>query len=107
MTSQIGPFSPNTLVKSPLPPKLRAVNLALEDEIPVQKLADVAVRDGDKDVNRPSAERDQETEAYSRGASLLLAARERVLSLAEHRVSILFYTSAYSSQTISGRPSFL
>lgn len=29
---QIGPYSPSTLARSPLPPKLRAVNLTLDEE---------------------------------------------------------------------------
>ncbi|EKM76655.1 hypothetical protein AGABI1DRAFT_44725 [Agaricus bisporus var. burnettii JB137-S8] len=31
--NDIGPYSPSTLARSPLPPKLRAVNLALDDEL--------------------------------------------------------------------------
>ena len=30
---QIGPYSPSTLARSPLPPKLRATNLLLDDEM--------------------------------------------------------------------------
>ena len=29
---QIGPYSPGTLARSPLPPKLRAINLTLDEE---------------------------------------------------------------------------
>ena len=31
--TQIGPYSPSTLARSPLPPKLRAINLVLDDEL--------------------------------------------------------------------------
>ncbi|KAH9916309.1 uncharacterized protein BXZ73DRAFT_105937 [Epithele typhae] len=82
----IGPFSPNTLAKSPLPPKLRASNLALEEEAPLWSLEN-GLRNGSNGSSEAavSAERDHENEAYSRAASLLLAARERVLSLSEYR----------------------
>ncbi|TBU29758.1 hypothetical protein BD309DRAFT_961631 [Dichomitus squalens] len=83
--SDIGPFSPNTLARSPLPPKLRAANLNLEDETVVRHPTESTARDGAKDA-AGSLERDEETEKYSRAATLLLAARERVLSLSEQRV---------------------
>ena len=88
---QIGPFSPSTLAKSPLPPKLRAANLSLESAAQFQSVGVTEIVDGEQGQREPkvSAQRDQETEVYSRAASLLLAARERVLSLAEHRVSVL------------------
>ena len=88
---QIGPFSPSTLAKSPLPPKLRAANLSLESAAQFQSVGVTEIVDGEQGQREPkvSAQRDQETEVYSRAASLLLASRERVLSLAEHRVSVL------------------
>ncbi|KAH9916386.1 uncharacterized protein BXZ73DRAFT_92491 [Epithele typhae] len=92
----IGPFSPNTLAKSPLPPKLRASNLALEEEAPLWSLEN-GLRNGSNGSSEAavSAERDHENEAYSRAASLLLAARERVLSLSEYRItSPSFVTSS-------------
>ncbi|RPD76948.1 hypothetical protein L226DRAFT_551804 [Lentinus tigrinus ALCF2SS1-7] len=82
--SDIGPFSPNTLARSPLPPKLRAANLTLDEEPSVQKVVDPAPRNAVGSAEERS-ERDEENETYSRAASLLLAARERVLSLAEQR----------------------
>ncbi|KAI0702571.1 hypothetical protein C8Q76DRAFT_632858 [Earliella scabrosa] len=86
--SDIGPFSPNTLARSPLPPKLRAANLTLEEEVPSQNHVDPAAKIPDSSGSgEVSAERDQEMEAYSRAVTLLLAARERVLSLAEQRLT--------------------
>ncbi|KAI1790885.1 hypothetical protein LXA43DRAFT_1182225 [Ganoderma leucocontextum] len=76
--SDIGPFSPNTLARSPLPPKLRAANLTLEDEAPTQKFAESATREGSL--------REEDSEKYSRAATLLLAARDRVLSISEQRI---------------------
>ncbi|KAI0742624.1 hypothetical protein C8Q80DRAFT_1108429 [Daedaleopsis nitida] len=105
--SDIGPFSPNTLARSPLPPKLRAANLALEDEASVQKHADPTIKnslDASRDVEM-SAERDQEMEIYSRAATLLLAARERVLSLSEQRLtSPSFITSADLPSILATNP---
>ena len=86
---QIGPFSPNTLARSPLPPKLRAANLTLEDEAPTQKFAESATREGTL--------REEDSEKYSRAATLLLAARDRVLSLSEQRVSALYQTSNHEN----------
>ncbi|RDX44952.1 hypothetical protein OH76DRAFT_1408568 [Lentinus brumalis] len=85
--SDIGPFSPNTLARSPLPPKLRAANLTPDEEGSAQRTLDNAPRNG-AEVNWSAEgrnERDEENESYSRAATLLLAARERVLSLAEQR----------------------
>lgn len=92
---QIGPFSPNTLARSPLPPKLRAANLTPDEEGSAQRTLDNAPRNG-AEVNWSAEgrnERDEENESYSRAATLLLAARERVLSLAEQRVSLQPVTS--------------
>lgn len=59
--------------------------MTLEEENPVQKQGDPNAKSGAE--AEVSSERDQETEMYSRAATLLLAARERVLTLSEQRVS--------------------
>ncbi|KAI0752102.1 hypothetical protein C8Q74DRAFT_1211665 [Fomes fomentarius] len=97
--SDIGPFSPNALARSPLPPKLRAANLTLEEENPVQKQGDPNAKSGAE--AEVSSERDQETEMYSRAATLLLAARERVLTLSEQRVSPLTSPPVITSVDLS------
>ncbi|TFK92909.1 hypothetical protein K466DRAFT_572814 [Polyporus arcularius HHB13444] len=86
---QIGPFSPNTLARSPLPPKLRAANLTPDEEGSVQRTLDNAPRNGTEAGWSAEGrnDRDEESESYSRAATLLLAARERVLSLAEQRLT--------------------
>ncbi|KAI0651362.1 hypothetical protein C8Q79DRAFT_897753 [Trametes meyenii] len=98
--SDIGPFSPNTLARSPLPPQLRAANLTLEEETSAQLPADpvgtaasaAPLASGRESVSgseraEVSAERDREMEKLSHAMTLLLAARDRVLTLAEQRLS--------------------
>lgn len=137
MFFQIGPYSPSTLARSPLPPKLRAVNLVLDDEMYnsttdlyvkpfpflVLLLTDVLFfRDdvtysyfqkqqntyaqsaitsvssttptsansaGMSPITRSpiTSEEDRRNERVVQGMRLLLAARERVLTLSEQRVS--------------------
>ncbi|KAI0350992.1 hypothetical protein OH77DRAFT_1498803 [Trametes cingulata] len=99
----IGPFSPITLATSPLPPQLRAAHLTLEEETAATQLPADPV--GNADASAPpsapgsaggsgraeevSAERDHETEKLSYAMTLLLAARDRVLTLAEQRLASL------------------
>ncbi|KAL1937911.1 hypothetical protein VTO73DRAFT_12661 [Trametes versicolor] len=97
--SDIGPFSPNTLARSPLPPKLRAANLTFDEDTTVAPFPADPVGNADssaRSVNRESAqgprwaedassERDQEMDKLSRAMTLLLAARDRVLTIAEQR----------------------
>ncbi|KAI0632790.1 hypothetical protein C8Q77DRAFT_1119739 [Trametes polyzona] len=103
--SDIGPFSPNTLARSPLPPKLRAANLTLDEEASATQLPADPV--GNADASAPSAgqesalgsgraedaksdavagaERDRGMDKLSHAMTLLLAARDRVLTIAEQR----------------------
>ncbi|KAI0656232.1 hypothetical protein C8Q70DRAFT_1046875 [Cubamyces menziesii] len=151
--SDIGPFSPNTLARSPLPPKLRPANLSLEEISVGQLLADQYVptvptvtRDpaqptflislrpssvGNVDSSAPlatgapapapesehgsvwaegavtaSAERDREREKVSHAMTLLLTARDRVLTIAEQRlVSPPVITSVDLPDIIANNPS--
>ncbi|OCH88496.1 hypothetical protein OBBRIDRAFT_820155 [Obba rivulosa] len=116
--NDIGPFSPSTLARSPLPPKLRAAYLALEEEVPASERLTKFDPFGDGDSNdtndtdmtridessaditvvaepvktvleeTETTELDQETEKLSEAMTLLLAARHRVLTLSEQRVLI-------------------
>ncbi|KAI0056910.1 hypothetical protein BV25DRAFT_1813205 [Artomyces pyxidatus] len=115
--NDIGPYTPSTLARHPLPPKLRATNLYLEEESQAEKASfdpfgDEEPSDNAKsqqasrapsrsdwsrsgtsglpaagiDQNSPIApEEDERTHAFSQGMTLLLAARERVLTLSEQR----------------------
>ncbi|KAH9948509.1 hypothetical protein B0H21DRAFT_237967 [Amylocystis lapponica] len=101
--NDIGPFSPSTLARSPLPPKLRAANLSLQTE---PLVSDRTKFDpfGENDhaalnaaplstfAREPevvvSAERDRENQHLSDVMTLLLAARHRVLTLSEQRVLV-------------------
>ncbi|OSD03750.1 hypothetical protein PYCCODRAFT_1451490 [Trametes coccinea BRFM310] len=117
--SDIGPFSPNTLARSPLPPKLRAAHLSLEEDVAALAQAPAATnanRVGNADTAVPpaaapesadgsvraeestqagpstvptttAAERDREMEQLSHAMTLLLAARDRVLTIAEQRLT--------------------
>ncbi|KAH9887056.1 hypothetical protein C8Q73DRAFT_657718 [Cubamyces lactineus] len=126
--SDIGPFSPNTLARSPLPPKLRAANLSLEEVSAGPLLAD-HVGNADtsaslatgatapapesehgsawaEGVAAASAERDREREKVSHAMTLLLTARDRVLTIAEQRlVSPPVITSVDLSDIIANNPS--
>ncbi|KAI0799772.1 hypothetical protein BC629DRAFT_1581421 [Irpex lacteus] len=86
----IGPFSPNNLARSPVPPNLRASRLTLKEEggeIGQAKFDPFA--DDTQQTSASSAANaawDRETEKLSQGMTLLLAARDRVLTLSEQRV---------------------
>jgi hypothetical protein len=113
--NDIGPYTPSTLARSPLPPKLRAVNLTLDEETYATEpniydtddvashLANSKQRDGLRVITtdfpageissasaimqetKISPEDDKKNENISKAMSLLLAARERVLTLSEQR----------------------
>ncbi|KAI0698269.1 hypothetical protein BC835DRAFT_1335377 [Cytidiella melzeri] len=89
----IGPFSPNNLARSAVPPNLRASKLTLKDEGEETEPAkfDPFAEDAHRDVRASNgsvadAERDREIERISQAMTLLLAARSRVLTLSEQRV---------------------
>ncbi|KAH9064422.1 hypothetical protein EDB87DRAFT_1556702 [Lactarius vividus] len=106
----LGPYPPSTLARESLPPKLRAGNLVLDEEkltpiatcpLTLLRLSDdspcpstyVHTQDRDKtealDSNKDgpvSPEEDEGTQLLSEGLKLLLAARERVLTLSEQRI---------------------
>lgn len=108
--NDIGPYSPSTLTRSPLLPELRASNLILEEE----SLLDSDPNDaGISDLTRRgttqqprvldpgtsagqsltattephiSPEEDERNERIAHGMKLLLAARDRTLTLTEQRI---------------------
>ncbi|KAH6883785.1 hypothetical protein BKA70DRAFT_1341500 [Coprinopsis sp. MPI-PUGE-AT-0042] len=111
--NDIGPYSPNTLARSPLPPKLRAINLVLDDELcnTISDIDDSAYfyfqdkrrQSASSDTNdftnsRPSSgiasplqhsfEHDKHNELLIHALKLLFSARERVLNLSEQRTLI-------------------
>jgi len=105
----IGPFTPSDLANSPVPPKLKPANLTIEEpadrvrfdpfgdstsaEDPSEHLDGASSRDGSHDAQPGSvdirhdatADADKENEKISEAMSLLLAARDRVLTLSEQR----------------------
>ncbi|KAL4061736.1 hypothetical protein J3A83DRAFT_4347076 [Scleroderma citrinum] len=105
--NDIGPYSPSTLTRSPLLPELRASNLILDDEIFLDSdLSDPAISGATSqgsqrhDINGVSAglsstvtaethispEDDERNERTTQGMKLLLAARDRTLTLTEQRI---------------------
>lgn len=88
----ISPYSPSTLARSPLPDKLRANILVLDERKYLGDPEDVtpeASQPSPKAKPRtltPSLSLDVEGEAVPKGVQLLLEARERVLTLAEQRI---------------------
>ena len=88
----ISPYSPSTLARSPLPDKLRANILVLDERKYLGDPEDSvtpAPLPSPKPKSRtltPSLSLDTDREAIPKGVQLLLEARERVLTLAEQRI---------------------
>ncbi|KAI9509921.1 hypothetical protein F5148DRAFT_1183918 [Russula earlei] len=95
----LGPYPPNTLARESLPSKLRAGNLVLDEEkisldsTPLILLVLSHWKDQGKGQGQESKkeltvspEEDEKTQLLSHGLTLLLAARERVLTLSEQRL---------------------
>ncbi|KAG1750498.1 uncharacterized protein EDB91DRAFT_1235032 [Suillus paluster] len=108
--NDIGPYSPSTLTKSPLPPELRASSLFLDEETfmeandPDHSVAKSTITAGEqkqfaeryasKDLppsvpqateTKITPQEDQENERIAQAMKLLLAARDRTLTLTEQR----------------------
>ncbi|TFK65301.1 hypothetical protein BDN72DRAFT_773508 [Pluteus cervinus] len=107
--NDIGPYTPNTLAQLPLPPSLRATNLIFNEEtnhnisvvdddytymylqnqnggINGQTSAESAdTVTGEGQLSRERSFIDEKAERVAHGMKLLLAARERVLTLTEQR----------------------
>ncbi|KAK7026775.1 hypothetical protein VNI00_007079 [Paramarasmius palmivorus] len=127
--NDIGPYSPTTLARSPLPPKLRATNLFLDDELYHKEYdmqvtstfnkhpADFIHRDDysyiTKPETRPSStdriggpynERlvsPEEDQRIAQAMQLLLAARERVLTLSEQRIVLPMIQQLANSRMVT------
>ncbi|KAH7882673.1 hypothetical protein F5I97DRAFT_1907405 [Phlebopus sp. FC_14] len=110
--NDIGPYSPSTLTRSPLLPELRASNLFLDEENFVESYASEDISavtsqhgEGEAQVHagkdasavqssveaqiiEPSVtlEQDEKNERLAQGIKLLLAARDRALTLTEQRI---------------------
>lgn len=98
----LGPYPPSTLARESLPPKLRAGNLVLDEEkVSPDSFSEdshcpsASVRTQDRGQTESlnpnkdapvSPEVDEKTQLLSEGLTLLLAARERVLTLSEQRL---------------------
>ncbi|KAN0136541.1 hypothetical protein V8E53_005588 [Lactarius tabidus] len=98
----LGPYPPSTLARESLPPKLRAGNLVLDEEnvspdsfsedSPCPSASVYTQDRGRTEALNPnkdapvSPEEDEKTQLLSEGLKLLLAARERVLTLSEQRL---------------------
>lgn len=98
----LGPYPPSTLARESLPPRLRAGNLVLDEEkvspdsfpedspcpstpVHTQDLGKTEALNPNKDA-LVLPEEDERTQLLSEGLTLLLAARERVLTLSEQRL---------------------
>ncbi|KAJ6513408.1 hypothetical protein C8R45DRAFT_963582 [Mycena sanguinolenta] len=111
----IGPYSPSALARSLLPPNFRATKLVLDDTL---YRADAAALDGSAPFEqnaRPvtpqndsarliSPEEDAQNELVAHAMRLLLAARSRVLSLAEQRHLTPLLPALLSPATRSPNP---
>ncbi|KAF9017239.1 hypothetical protein BDZ89DRAFT_1140856 [Hymenopellis radicata] len=106
--SDIGPYSPSTLATSPLPPKLRATNLLLDNTLYVNEtdLNDFT-QDSQRNINTNTptttvtAETDSANERVAHAIKLLLDARKRVLSLSEQRIVLPSMASVASARLIT------
>ncbi|KAF8627554.1 hypothetical protein AX15_004374 [Amanita polypyramis BW_CC] len=124
--NDIGPYTPSTLARSPLPSKLRASNLILDDAL-YNTVFDIednvysyfqsqshnqrlrsASSDPNHEKNDPrlnavsrTVEEDRQNEKVVHGMKLLLAARERVLTLSEQRLLIPTIPDLAASQMVA------
>jgi hypothetical protein len=107
----IGPYSPSTLARSPLPDQLRASILVLDDRKYLgdtddshdahSEQAASATKSEPKPTSTSSLSQDHQNESIAKGMQLLLEARERVLTLAEQRVLSPLLTELASSHMLT------
>ncbi|KAF9234470.1 hypothetical protein BU15DRAFT_52581 [Melanogaster broomeanus] len=106
--NDIAPYSPSTLTRSPLLPELRASNLFLDEENFMETnepgISGVSSQQGEGDpqvhtaqgpsstaaaqavATRVTPEEDEKNQRIAQGMKLLLAARDRALTLSEQRI---------------------
>ncbi|KAJ3893092.1 hypothetical protein GG344DRAFT_87377 [Lentinula edodes] len=119
--NDIGPYTPSTLARSPLPPKLAAINLILDESddndftsrdnyyTAARNAGSGTLFNTDSTTNTSRAttfvtpSEDLENAVISRGLTLLLAARERVLSLSERRTLEPIFPALAASDIITPR----
>lgn len=89
----LGPFSPSLFVRSALPPKLRALNLLLDEDslnddyaFPQAHERNELTREPEQLPSPVSPDADAHARILSQAMTLLLSARDRVLTLSEMRV---------------------
>ncbi|KAF9259000.1 hypothetical protein L218DRAFT_700663 [Marasmius fiardii PR-910] len=118
--NDIGPYSPSTLARSPLPPKLRATNLFLDnemyytepdiDDFTYTKQSEPTSGQTNLDANSHVAiaderyittDEDAENDRVAQAMQLLLDGRGRVLTLSEQRVLLPIIPQLASSQMIT------
>ncbi|KAF5354463.1 hypothetical protein D9758_012410 [Tetrapyrgos nigripes] len=115
--NDIGPYSPSTLARSPLPPKLRATNLLLDEELyndndieetpysntdDSQSISELSDTSGSAEEEQyVTPEEDARNETIAKAMKLLLAARERVLTLSEQRFIIPTMPALAASKMIT------
>jgi len=91
--NDLGPYSPITLARSPLPYELRATNLVLEEDAFTESGSSSSLQDSNGRVSPSvngsamiSPSQDEAAEEFARGARLLLDARSRTLTLSERNL---------------------
>ncbi|KAK0219117.1 hypothetical protein IW262DRAFT_1448944 [Armillaria fumosa] len=107
--NDIGPYSPSTLARSPLPPKLRATNLFLDDDMynSESEIDDYTPKSQQITTTTTTittvvtAEEDAANESIAHAMKLLLDARERVLTLSEQRAVTPSIRALATSQMIT------
>ncbi|KAK2461387.1 hypothetical protein APHAL10511_006611 [Amanita phalloides] len=121
--NDIGPYTPSTLARSPLPAKLRASNLILDDAL-YNTMFDIdenpysyfqphhpRMRSASSDPNHEkqdlrlrtvrTMDEDKHNEKVAHGMKLVLAARDRVLTLTEQRLLIPIIPDIAESQMVA------
>ncbi|KAF7303986.1 hypothetical protein MIND_00629600 [Mycena indigotica] len=105
----IGPYSPSALAHSLLPPDLRASNLILDESLystnDIDNLYDTQMHRMTPIPGTPapfiSTEKDAENAAIAQAMRLLLAARNRVLTLSEQRQLVPHLTTLVATPLIT------
>jgi len=113
--NDLGPYSPNTLARSALPPKLRPSNLTLDEEnivLDPTEINHVPTSADPTHAAKPSAsqpaqepkvtaQEDDQNEKVSRAMSLILAGRSRTLTLSEQRLVTSFIPELVSPPIVT------
>ncbi|KIY71357.1 hypothetical protein CYLTODRAFT_429529 [Cylindrobasidium torrendii FP15055 ss-10] len=98
--NDIGPYSPNTLARTPLPQELKVAQLELDDAL-YDAETNLDYAPPTKPAQTISAENDKANDNIARAMPLLLEARERVLTLSERRILLPAIPSLASTNMIT------